>query len=69
MSAVAYVQVQKRVRRPIAGDTFIASEIHEDGRLVHVRGHWRGHHEERAYILPAGSIVAIRQLDGGQVAS
>ena len=60
MSAVAFVQVASKVRRPVSSDTFVAREVHEDGQVVRMRGHWRDSDEERSYTLPLRSIVAIR---------
>ncbi len=61
--AVAYVQVAPTVRRPVASDTFVAIEAHEEGQVVRMRGAWRDSSEERSYMLPLRSIVAIRWLD------
>lgn len=64
MSAtVAHVQVHKRVRRPVTADTFMAVEVRDDGRFLHVRGCWRNSTEERSYIFPASSIVAVRLIE------
>jgi len=61
---VARVQVRAEVRRPVASTTFEATEYDDDGAVVRVRGHWNGRpHEERAYVLPWRSIVAVR-LEG-----
>lgn len=64
MNPVAYVQVAPSVRRPVASDTFIAIEAHEDGQVMRMRGSWRGSDEERSYSIPLRSIVAIRWLEG-----
>ena len=61
MSALARIQVRPAVRRPCAETTFVAREYDDDGTVVRVRGHWTGRpDEERAYVLPWASIVAVR---------
>lgn len=61
---VAEVQVAKAVRRPVRFDTFFATEYEDDAVSISVRGHWRGHHEEREYRFPLTSIVGV-QIVGG----
>ncbi len=61
MTPVARVQVRMDVRRPCRETTFIAHEFDDDGAVVRVRGHWAGRpDEQRAYVLPWRSIVAVR---------
>ena len=61
MTPVARVQVRAEVRRPCAETTFVASEFNDDGAVVRIRGHWSGRpHDERAYLLPWRSVVAVR---------
>ncbi len=64
MSAVvAFVQVERSVRRPVSADTFEAIEVRDDGRGLWMRGSWRGSAEVRNYTLPLRSIVAVRWLE------
>ena len=60
--AVAHVQVERSVRRPVASDTFVAVEAWEDGQVMRMRGSWRGSDEERSYTLPLRSVVAVHWL-------
>jgi len=61
VTALARVQVRAEVRRPCSETTFVAHEYDDDGTVIRVRGHWSGRpDEERAYVLPWRSIVAVR---------
>ncbi len=61
MNALARVQVRACVRRPCAETTFIACEYDDDGAVLRVRGHWNGRpDDERSYVLPWASVVAVR---------
>ncbi len=61
MTVLARVQVRMDVRRPCRETTFLANEFDDDGAVVRVRGHWNGRpDEERSYVFPWRSIVAVR---------
>lgn len=62
VNVIAAVQVAPSVRRPVASDTFLAVDAHEDGQVLRMRGSWRGSVEERSYTLPVSSLVAVRWL-------
>ena len=61
MTVLARIQVRPAVRRPCSETTFVAIDYDDDGTVIRVRGHWNGRpDEERAYVFPWSSIVAVR---------